>query len=387
MLAALLLLVCTCVFAAEQPLRIFLRVGRKTHGPATNGQHDGPTFLKEWKPMLAERGAKVDGAIAFPTAEQLENTDVLVMFTEEGGRINATNRANLEKFLKRGGGIVAIHDSVCGNDAQWWKTIIGGAWEHGYSKWLESDVPIYYLTQDDPITKDCSNFEFDDEIYYDLHMMPEVKILAGSWTPDRRNARNGRLYQHIYDVCPQMWTYEKDGHRAFVAIPGHHYKNFNLPHFRAVLLRGIAWAGKREVDSLCKPEELASLRYPEGGPTAPEKAAQKLELHPDFNISLVAAEPLINKAMALDWDPAGRIWVAETVEYPNGRRGIRPDQTGVSWKDHGGLDTTPGIQNRPARDRISILIDSNGDGMADKKEVFYEGLELVTGFRLSTAMA
>ena len=367
-------------FAAESPLRIFLRVGKKTHGPAGNGQHDGPTFLKDWKPLLTERGAKVDGAIAFPTAGQLENTDVLVMYTEEGGTIKAEDRANLDKFLKRGGGIVAIHDSVCGNDAHWWKTIIGGAWEHGHSKWLEHEVPIYYTSQDNPITQSASNFDFDDEIYYDLHMMPEVKVLAGSWTPDKRASKGSRLMQHIYDVSPQMWTYEKDGHRAFVCIPGHHHKSFNLPHFRAVLLRGIAWAGKRDVNSLCKQEELASLRYPEGGPTAPEKASRLLELHPDFDIRLVAAEPLINKVINLDWDPSGKLWVAETPEYPNGRRGIRPDQTGQEWKDHGGLVAEAGRQERPARDRISKLIDSNGDGIADKKEVFYEGLELVTSF-------
>ncbi len=379
-LAACLLVVTSFAFAAEQPLRIFLRVGKKTHGPAGNGQHDGPTFLKEWKQMLTERGAKVDGAIAFPTAEQLENTDVLVMYTEEGGRINAADRANLDKFLKRGGGIVAIHDSVCGDDAHWWKTIIGGAWQHGYSKWLEHEVPIYYTTQENPITEGASNFEFDDEIYYDLHMMPEVKILAGSWTPDKRNAKGNRLLQHIYDVSPQMWTYEKDGHRAFVSIPGHHYKSFNLPHFRAVLLRGIAWTGKREVNSLCKQEELATLRYPEGGPTAPDKASAKLDLHPHFDIRLVAAEPLINKVINVDWDPAGLMWVAETPEYPNGRRGIRMDQKGVEWKDHGGLVSEAGRQERPARDRISKLIDSNGDGIADKKDIFYEGLELVTSF-------
>jgi putative membrane-bound dehydrogenase-like protein len=372
--------VTSLTFAAEPPLRIFLRVGKKTHGPAGNGQHDGPTFLKDWKPLLAGRGAKVDGAVAFPTAEQLENTDVLVMYTEEGGTIKPEDRVNLDKFLKRGGGIVAIHDSVCGNDSQWWKTIIGGAWEHGYSKWLEHEVPIYYTSQDNPITQGASNFEFDDEIYYDLHMMPEAKILAGSWTPDKRAAKGGRLMQHVYDVSPQMWTYEKEGHRAFVCIPGHHYKSFNLPHFRAVLLRGIAWAGNREVNSLCDQTELASLRYPEGGPTAPDKESAKLELHPDFDIRLVAAEPLINKVINLDWDPSGRMWVAETPEYPNGRRGIRQDQAGEEWKDHGGLVAEAGRQERPARDRISRLIDSNGDGIADKKEIFYEGLELVTSF-------
>ncbi len=380
LLSALVLLTCVSLFAADAPLRVFIRAGKKTHGPAGNGQHDGPTFLKDWTKMLTERGCKVDGAIGFPTGLQLDNTDVIVFYTEEGGRISPQDRANLEKFTKRGGGIVAIHDSVCGNDAQWWKTIIGGAWEHGYSKWLEHDVPIYYVNSDSPITRDCSNFEFDDEIYYDLHMAPEAKIVAASWTPDPRAAKGGRRMQHIYDVCPQMWTYEKDNYRAFVSIPGHHYRSFGLPHFRAVLLRGLAWAGKREVDSLCTKEELASLRYPEGGPSSPAKSITQLELHPEFNISVVAAEPLINKPIAIDWDASGRLWVAETPEYPNGRRGIKPEQAEVSWKDNGGIDRQPGKQNRPALDRISILADTNGDGLADRKDVFFEGLELVTGF-------
>ena len=63
----------------------------------------------------------------------------------------------------------------------------------------------------------------------------------------------------IYDVQPQMWTYERtvDGgrtpYRAFVSIPGHLYENFNRPNYRAILLRGIAWAGKRaNVDELLK---------------------------------------------------------------------------------------------------------------------------------------
>src|SRR3954447_8577760 len=74
------LLLCFCplpLSAAEAPLRVFIRAGVKTHGP---NQHDHPRFLKEWKQLLAERGMKADGAMTFPTADQLENTDVLIVF-------------------------------------------------------------------------------------------------------------------------------------------------------------------------------------------------------------------------------------------------------------------------------------------------------------------
>lgn len=381
-LAALCLFAITASAFAQQskPLRVFLRGGTKTHGPAGNGLHEHEKWLGEWKKLLADRGAAVDGAMNFPTAAQLQNTDVLVMFAAEAGTIAPADRENLDKFLKRGGGIVAIHDAVCGTDAPWFKTIIGGAWEHKHSKWFEGEMSLYYMDNTHPITAGASNFDLDDEVYWDLHLVPEAHILAASWAPDKRNTRNGRQFPHIYDIIPQMWTYEKDNYRAFVSIPGHQWKSFELPHYRAVLLRGIAWAGKREVDSLCRKEELATLRYPEGGPTAPEKAAAKLELHPEFNLSLAAAEPLINKPINMDWDPAGRLWVAETPEYPNGRRGIKPDQKSDAWKDHGGLVREAGFQDRPARDRISILRDTDGDGLMDKKDIFYEGLELVTSF-------
>jgi glucose/arabinose dehydrogenase len=183
-----------------------------------------------------------------------------------------------------------------------------------------------------------------------------------------------------------MWAYERTAagatqpYRAFVTIPGHQFATFEKPQYRAILLRGIAWTGKRaNLDEFCKPDELAALSYPQGGPQRPEQTLANLEVHPDFTIKLIAAEPLINKPMNFDWDPAGRLWVAETPEYPNGRRGMRPDYRGKEWKDHGGIDPKPGVQDRPAHDKISILSDSNGDGVMDKKEVFYEGLDLVTG--------
>lgn len=346
-----------------KPLRIFIRAGVKTHGP---GQHDHPRFLAEWKNLLNERGAKADGAMNFPSESQLENSDVLVMYAAEAGTISSEQRANLETFLKRGGGLVVIHDAVCGTDPQWFKTIIGGAWEHGYSKWFEGNIGLYFQDHSHPITKGVSNFDLDDELYYDLHLMPEAHVLAATYAPDKRNMRDGKMFPSVYDIVPQMWTYEKENYRAFVSIPGHNYKTFNLPHFRALLLRGIAWAGKRDVNSLVSKEELASLRYPEGGPTAPEKAASKIVVHPDFNLNLVAAEPLIEKPISLDWDPQGRMWIAETPEYPNGRKVANSHDNAK--------------ENRPARDRISILEDSDGDGVMDKKSVFFEGLELVTSF-------
>jgi putative membrane-bound dehydrogenase-like protein len=322
------------------PLRIYLRAGPKTHGP---GEHDHPLFLKEWSVLLAERGAQVNGSLHFPSAQELAQTDVLVLYAAEGGTLDAGQRADLDGYLARGGGIVALHDSVCGNDAHWFKTIIGGAWEHGHSKWHTGKIGLYMELAEHPITRGIPHFDLTDEIYHDLHMDEDVQVLANSFhTP--------------FDVTPQLWTLERDNYRAFVSLQGHYHETFSHPAWQAILLRGIAWAGQREADLFLTDAELGSLRYPPGGPTRPDEALDTFELHPDFTLQCVASEPDVVNPISIDWDNRGRMWVACTPGYP-----YKEKFSGI-----------------PAHDQILILEDTNGDGTMDERKVFYEGLDLVT---------
>lgn len=90
-------------------------------------------------------------------------------------------------------------------------------------------------------------------------------------------------------------------------------------------------------------------------PMSPEESAKRLVVQPGFTTSLFAAEPDITKPIALAWDERGRLWVAETVDYPNEQQ---PDGQG--------------------RDRIKICEDTNGDGKADKFTVFADKLSIPT---------
>ena len=76
-----------------------------------------------------------------------------------------------------------LHDAVCGRDAEWFKTVIGGAWEYGKAGYYEGDFAFYYQDPNHPITRGASNFDFDDEMYYDLNMMPEAHVLAAAYRP------------------------------------------------------------------------------------------------------------------------------------------------------------------------------------------------------------
>ena len=376
--------------AADAPLRVFIRGGVKTHAP---GAHEHEKFLKDWQPLLTSRGMTVDGGMDLPSDEQLAKTDVLLMHAQDGGTVPPSRWAAFDSYLKRGGGLVVVHAAAVSLEENHWKAVTGGTWRKGATKWREGPMDLYYVESQrpdggHPITKNASNFHIDDEIYYDMDLSPDVRVLATAYTP---NVRDGKKpaegnKPHIYDIQPQMWTYERtmegasQPYRAFVSIPGHLYTSFAKPHYRAILMRGIAWAGKvSNVDQFCTPEELSSLTYPEGGPQRPATTLKNLEVHPDFDMTLVTAEPLITKPMNFDWDASGRLWVAETPEYPNGRRGMRPDYRGKEWKDRGGLEFEPGVQDRPGLDKVSILTDTDGDGVMDKKDIFHEGLDLVTG--------
>jgi type 1 glutamine amidotransferase len=296
---------------AQQPgrqLRVFIRSGPKSHGP---GAHDHPRFLKEWVPLLNERGARADGISGFPSKAQLDDTDVLILHAQEAGNItDPTERKNLAEFLARGGGLLTIHAGSVSRDPDWFRTIAGGSWRNGTTRWLEGPMHLYFTDRDSPITKDASNWSMDDEIYYDMDLMPDVHVLAAAYTPKAAGARNAGAQRRadeltgggkrvsVYDIQPQIWTYERtiEGgrapYRSVVSIPGHLYENFNRPNYRAILLRAIAWAGKRaNVDEFLKPDEMGDgLRYVEGGPTHPAKAAAKIEVHPEFDLTLVAAE-------------------------------------------------------------------------------------------------
>ncbi len=174
----------------QAPLRVFIRSGPKSHGP---GAHDYPRFLKEWVPLLNERGAKATGAEGFPTKAQLDETDVLILHSQAAGTVkDATERKNLADFVARGGGLVVIHAGSVSDDPDWFKGLVGGSWRNGTTRWLEGPMHLYFTDRDSPITKDVSNWAMDDEIYYDMDMLPEARILATAYTPKPAGAATPR---------------------------------------------------------------------------------------------------------------------------------------------------------------------------------------------------
>lgn len=88
------------------------------------------------------------------------------------------------------------------------------------------------------------------------------------------------------------------------------------------------------------------------------EAANAMTPPKGFKITLAAAEPDIIRPISFTVDSRGRLWVVEGHTYP------------VPAPEGGG------------RDRILIFEDTNGDGTLDKRSVFAEGLNLVSGIEV-----
>ncbi len=87
----------------------------------------------------------------------------------------------------------------------------------------------------------------------------------------------------------------------------------------------------------------------------PELERKTFVLPEGFEVNLWAADPLLAKPIQMNFDSKGRLWVAASEIYPQ----IKPGQK--------------------ANDKILILEDTSGKGVADKTTVFADGLLIPTG--------
>ena len=376
-LAALLILALS-PFLPAAPLRVLVA-------------GDAEQFRTDYSAALQKAGAVVT-TLPVPDAAALEKADAVLLQSTKFEALPAATQAALTAFTQRGGGIVAVGAPVAAGDVAWGKATLGGAWDAETSQKFSSRMMLYVRTDAHPIVRDASSFDVDDDTLYDLDLADNVFVFGSAFTPkvtkgkkgvakgekvDKAKDATGKERASIYDIQPQAWAFEGAKHRAVVFLQN---APATLQHasIRAFIFRALAWTTRREnADELCTKADLADLRYPAGGPLRAADAIKQFEMQPGFRATVVASEPLITKPIAIQWDARGRLWVAETPEYPNGRRPLSTEP----WKETSALE--PGRYDRPARDRISILEDTDGDGVMDKKTVFHEGLELITGFCMS----
>ena len=109
--------------------------------------------------------------------------------------------------------------------------------------------------------------------------------------------------------------------------------------------------------ALCGSSLFAAKKYTIiDNPLPPLEAARTMRVPDGFNVTLFAGEPDVKQPIGFCIDDRGRLWVAEAYSYPS--------------------HTTSG------KDRILIFEDTNQDGRFDKRTVFYDKLNYVSGIEV-----
>ncbi len=365
----------TSVTAQAADLHLLLLGDRGHHQPAKRAA--------ELIPALAKRGIDItytediNNALS---AQTLAKYDGLILYANIGS-IEKAQADALLKFVADGGGFIPLHcASFCFQNNDEVVALIGAQFQrHG--------TGVFRATKSNdaarhPLMRGFGGFESWDETY--VH--------------HRHNEENRTVLEYRVDSEgrePWTWVRTHGKGRVFYTAWGHDQRTWTNPGFQNLVERGIRWAcggdlskvqryvdpDRFDIPAMTKlPDDLKPFEYVDVGPEIPNYTptakwgtqgkpltqmqkplpaaeSQRHFVTPvGFELKLFADETqLASKPIAMNWDERGRLWVCETVDYPNE----------LSAENRG-------------RDRIEIAADTDGDGRADRFTLFADDLSIPT---------
>ncbi len=351
----------TASFAAEPRLKVLFLGDQGHHVPARRAE--------QIVPVLGRAGIDITYTenLGDLTLDHLRTFDALLVYANIDQLDDSPAQAILD-YVAAGGGYVPVHcASFCFRNQPQLVELCGAQFQkHG-----TGDFSTRVETGDHPITDGLFSFVTWDETYeHHLHNSRDRVVL-------QTREDQGRAE-------PWTWVRTHGKGRVFYTAYGHDHRTWENPGFHGLLERGIRWAAGADhvFDSIPKPKPLSTpfefshddgmglpdYRHKPGAketiheiqkPLISKTALDRVSVPRGFHVELFVSEPEIGKPLCTTWDERGRLWVAETIDYPN--------------------DLKPRGQGR---DRIKICEDTNGDGQADKFTVFAEGLSIPTGMVL-----
>ena len=167
---------------------------------------------------------KVTADPAFLTTSRLPDFAVVVLLQTTGDFLDTTQQAALQRYVRAGAGVVAIHAALDAEpDWLWYHQLLGA--EFGGHPRIQSArlVP--------------GTWERTDE-WYNYRAQPTVDRVLLS--VDERSYRGGRMGK----THPVTWTHTFEGGRVWYTAMGHTTCSYAEPAFLAHLLQGIRWAAR-----------------------------------------------------------------------------------------------------------------------------------------------
>ena len=188
--------------------------------------------------MLEAEGVKVrveNTTEAFADPELANMSLVVPIYTMS--RIEKPALENLTKAVRGGTGLAGFHGGMCDafREAVEYQFMCGGQWVAHPGNIIDYRVNI--LRRDDPVMQGIEDFAYRSEQYY-MHVDPSNEVLATT------TFSGEHAYWTKGVVMPVVWKRRHGEGRVFYSSLGHVASEFEVPHMRTILQRGMAWAAR-----------------------------------------------------------------------------------------------------------------------------------------------
>ena len=291
--------------------------------------------------------------------ENLSKFDGLIIYANHDSLPPAQESA-MRAFVEGGKGLIPLHSaSGCFRNSEWYIKTIGGQFESHKTGSFKNVI----LKPDHPVMKGIPEFVTWDETYVLKNLNPDNQVLGE------------RIDGEVHE--PYTWVRNEGKGRVFYTAYGHEDQTWTNIGFLNMVRNGVLWAIGDKVN-----QQIAGLKLPKVDiydadtiarftarhvvpkiqqSLSPSESMKLTQTPPGFRAELFAAEPDITNPIAMAWDERGRLWIVESVDYPN------------TFKETDGA----------ANDRIKICEDTDGDGKADKFTIFADKLNIPTSMVFS----
>jgi uncharacterized protein len=367
------------VFAAPQQAQVAKPKPIKVLFLGDQGHHVPGQRFAQLQPVFQSRGIELTYTedMSELNKASLSKYQALMVYANID-EISQDQAKALLDFVASGGGFVPVHcASYCFRNNDEIVALIGGQFQSHQTGTFRTENVL----PNHPIMKGYGGFESWDETYvHHKHNEKNREVLEVRVEKDQRE--------------PWTWVRTHGKGRVFYTAWGHDHRTWRNPGFHNLLERGVRWAIGQDPASAGNyladqafpvPEmtklgnDLAPFEYINVGDKIPNytpgekwgtqaKNLSDMQKPLDANESLkhyvtpagfrpevFAADPDIVKAVSMAWDERGRLWLCETIDYPNELR--KPGE---------------------GRDRIRVCEDTDGDQKADKFTIFAEALSIPT---------
>ncbi|MBC7400443.1 MAG: ThuA domain-containing protein, partial [Mucilaginibacter sp.] len=296
------------------------------------------TYTNDINDLNTENLSKYDGVIIYANYET----------------ISPSQESALKNFVQSGKGLVALHSAAgCFKNSEWYVNAVGGQ----YKSETTGNFRAKIINSKHPIMKGLTEFETNDEQYVHQRLNPDITVLI--------ERVNGASHE------PNTWVRNENKGRVFYTAYGHNDTTWTKLGFLNLVRNGTLWAiGDDVKDQIARlnipqvsiyPDTIANYTARHLVPKmqeslSPDQSKKLMQVPVGFDIKLFASEPDITNPIAMAWDERGRLWIVESVDYPN------------TFLETDGA----------ANDRIKICEDTDGDGKADKFTIFADKLNIPT---------